>query len=51
MRRDAPYYTPEIAPDSVASLNEFCRNIGTLSGDVVYEQVVAGEFAHLWTER
>lgn len=51
VRRDAPYYTPEIAPDSVASLNEFCRNIGTLSGDVAYEQVVAGEFTHLWTER
>ena len=51
VRRDAPYYTPEIAPDSVASLNEFCRNIGSLSGDVAYEQVVAGEFAHLWTER
>ena len=49
-RRDAPYYKPEIAPESVASLNEFCRNIGSLSGDVAYEQVVASEFTHLWTE-
>ena len=51
VRRDAPYYTAEIAPDSVASLNEFCRNIGSLPDDVPYEQVVASEFTHLWTER
>ena len=50
VRRDAPYYTAGISPESVASLNEFCRNLGSLSGDVAYEQVVAGQFAHLWTE-
>ena len=49
-RRDAPYYSADISPDSVASLNEFCRNMGWLSGDVAYEQVVASGFAHLWTE-
>ena len=41
----------EISPHSVASLNEFCRNTGLLSGDAVYEQVVAGRFAHLWSEQ
>ena len=51
VRRDASYYSAEIAPDSVASLNEFCRNIGQLSGDVGYERVVAGRFAHLWSEK
>lgn len=51
VRRDAPYYTAGIAPETVASLNEFCRNIGSLSGDVAYEQVVAAEFTHLWNER
>lgn len=51
VRRDAPYYTAGIAPQSVTSLNEFCRNIGSLSGDVAYEQVVAAEFTHLWNER
>ena len=51
VRRDAPYYAAEISPDSVASLNEFCRNTGLLSGDAVYEQVVAGRFAHLWSEQ
>ena len=50
VRRDAPYYTAGISPESVASLNEFCRNLGRLSGDVGYEQVVAGRFAHLWAE-
>ena len=50
VRLDSDYYTAEISPTSVASLNEFCRNIGLLSADVAYEQVVAGEFAHLWSE-
>ena len=50
VRRDSPYYTAEISADSVASLNEFCRNLGRLSGDVAYEQVVATQFAHLWSE-
>lgn len=48
VRRDAPYYSAEISPDSVASLNEFSRNIGLLPGDVPYEQVVASRFARLW---
>lgn len=51
IRRDAPYYAAEISPDSVDNLNEFCRDIGLLSGDVAYEQVVAGRFAHVWAER
>ncbi len=51
VRRDAPYYSAEIPPASVASLNEFSRNIGLLSGDVEYEQVVASRFAHLWGEK
>ena len=48
VRRDAPFYTAGISPESVASLNAFCRDLGTLSGEVDYEQVVAGQFAHLW---
>ena len=50
VRRDAPYYSARISPESVTSLNGFCRNLGTLSGDVPYGQVVASRFAHLWTE-
>ena len=51
VRRDAPYYSAVISPDSVANLNEFCRNLGRLSGDAAYEQVVASQFAHLWHEQ
>lgn len=49
VRRDAPYYTAGISPESAASLNGFCRNLGSLSGDVAYEQVVASRLSHLWS--
>ena len=48
VRRDAPYYTAAISPESVASLNRFCRDLGRLPENVDYEQVVATRFAHLW---
>ena len=48
VRRDAPFYTAGISPESAASLNEFCRHLGRLSGGVAYGQVVADRFAHLW---
>ena len=48
VRRDAPYYSAQITPASVASLNEFARNTGLLSGDPAYEQAVATQFVHLW---
>ncbi len=48
VRRDAPYYTAAISPESVASLNRFCCDLGRLPEDVDYEQVVAARFAHLW---
>ncbi len=50
IRRDAPYYSAVIAPNTVAGLNRFSRDIGRLSGDPAYEQVVATRFAHLWDE-
>lgn len=50
VRRDSAYYAAEICPDSVTSLNKFCRDMGRLSADVQYEQVVATQFAHLWSE-
>ncbi len=48
VRRDAPYYPATISPESVASLNRFCRDLGRLPEDVAYDQVVATRFAHLW---
>ncbi len=50
VRRDTPFYSPAISPQSVFSLNDFARNTGLLSGDAAYEQVVAQQFAHLWAE-
>ncbi len=51
VRRDAPYYDAAISPEAVAGLNDFCRSLGTLSGEIAYEQVVATRFAHLWSDR
>ena len=50
VRRDAPYYRAGITSDSVAGLNQFCRSLGSLSGEVAYRQVVAARFAPLWSE-
>ena len=50
VRRDAPFYTAAISPETVAGLNRFCRGLGTLSDDVPYERVVATQFVHLWPQ-
>ena len=55
VRRDAPYYTAGISPESVTRLNDFCRSLGSLpaasqAGDVAYEQVVASRVVHIWSE-
>ena len=40
IRRDAPFYDPSISPEAVQSMNRFARDIGLLSRDVPYEDVV-----------
>ena len=40
IRRDAPYFDPAISPQTVASMNQFARDLGILSKDVPYEAVV-----------
>ena len=50
IRRDAPYYSAAITPESMAGLNAFARSRGLLSSEVTYERVVAHQFAHLWSE-
>jgi len=49
IRRDLPYYDAGISPAFVEGMNGFARDIGILSGQPGYEQVVATQFAHLWT--
>jgi hypothetical protein len=29
-------------------MNQFCRDVGILTGDVPYEHIVATQFSHLW---
>ena len=50
IRRDLPYYDPTITEEMVGSLNQFAQDMGLLSKPVPYEQVVATQFRHLWTE-
>jgi NitT/TauT family transport system substrate-binding protein len=49
IRRDLPYYDAGISPAFVEGMNGFARDIGILSGHPRYEQVVATQFADLWT--
>lgn len=51
VRRDLPYYDPTISEDTVSALNQFARDMGFLDAPVAYEQVVATQFANLWTGR
>src|SRR5262249_58889699 len=48
IRRDLPYYDPEISPEFVTGMNQFARDVGILNGKVPYEHVVATRFAPLW---
>jgi ABC-type nitrate/sulfonate/bicarbonate transport system substrate-binding protein len=49
IRRDLPYYDAAISRTFVAGMNQFARDLGILHGQVPYEQVVATQFAPLWT--
>ncbi len=46
--RDAPFYDPTITAEMVAHISRFAREVGTLEGEVKYDQVVAAQFAPLW---
>src|SRR6516162_4648570 len=50
IRRDLPYYDPTISEAFVAGMNQFCRDVGILTGDVPYEGIVATQFSHLWKQ-
>jgi NitT/TauT family transport system substrate-binding protein len=48
IRRDLPYYDPTISQTFVAGMNQFCRDVGILTGDVPYEKVVATQLSRFW---
>src|SRR5262245_22976735 len=50
VRRDLPFYDPNIPEEKVVSMNRFAQDIGLLSAPVPYDQVVAIEFSHLWNQ-
>jgi NitT/TauT family transport system substrate-binding protein len=50
IRRDLPYYDASISPTFVAGMNQFSRDVGILTGDVAYEEIVATQFAQLWNQ-
>jgi ABC-type nitrate/sulfonate/bicarbonate transport system substrate-binding protein len=49
IRRDLPFYDPQISAEVVSHLNQFAQDIGLLQEPVAYEQVVATRWRHLWT--
>ena len=48
--RDVPYYNPTLSRPFVAGMNQFALDMGILSTNVPYEQVVAAQLSHLWQE-
>jgi NitT/TauT family transport system substrate-binding protein len=50
IRRDLPYYDASISRTFVAGMNQFSRDVGILTGDVAYEDIVATQFAPLWKQ-
>jgi len=50
VRRDLPYYDPNIGEEKVARMNRFAQSVGLLAAPVPYDRVVATEFSHLWKE-
>ena len=50
IRRDLPYYDASISRTFVAGMNQFSRDVGILSGDVAYEDIVATQLAPLWKQ-
>ncbi|MEA2868911.1 MAG: hypothetical protein QOE39_3626 [Bradyrhizobium sp.] len=47
VRRDLPFYDTAITPAAVTGMNAFARQMGHLTADVDYKDVVAPEFMHL----
>ena len=48
VERDLAYYDATITPEFVAGMNAFSRDMGLMTGDPSYEDVVATQFSDLW---
>ena len=49
IRRDLPYYDAALSPGFIAGMTAFLRKERILDREVAYEDVVATQFAPLWT--
>ena len=48
VERDLPYYDASISEEFVSGMNSFSRDMGLVSGDPAFEQVVASQFSKFW---
>ena len=48
VERDLPFYTAAITEDFVAGMNKFQKDVGLVTGDFTYGQVVATQFISEW---
>ena len=47
--RDLPYFEPSISEAFVTTMNRFSREIGLLTGDPSYQDIVATHVRHHWS--
>jgi ABC-type nitrate/sulfonate/bicarbonate transport system substrate-binding protein len=48
IKRDLPFYEPTIAPEFVAAMTRFSRDVGILNRHPAYEDIVATQFRDQW---
>ena len=48
IKRDLPFYEPTVAPEFVAAMTQFSRDVGILNGHPAYEDIVATQFRDQW---
>ena len=48
VERDLPFYDAAISEEFVVGMNAFSRDMGLMTGDPAYEDVVATQFRELW---
>jgi NitT/TauT family transport system substrate-binding protein len=48
IRRDLPFYEPTVSPEFVAAMTRFSRDVGILTRQPTYQEVVATQLQDLW---
>jgi hypothetical protein len=50
IERDAPFYHARISHDAIGGLMKFAKSTGLIKEPVPYEDLVATELSHLWSD-